>query len=279
MRIAVSGIAWDTAEDVAVAQLLARLNVDAIDIAPGKYFPDPRQAPEDAISDLRRWWSARGIEITGMQALLFGTTGLGMFGASQARVAMLERLFAICRIGGLLGATRLVFGSPAQRDRGTLDDIRLEQSAIEFFRRLGDHAALHGVVVCLEPCPPRYGGNFMTNSAETARIVECVGHPSIRMQIDTGAMSINAEDPFVMLARFAHLAGHVHASEPGLVTLGDGAVDHAAAGAALARYLPQHLVAVEMNASRSQPHLDAIERAVRLAQRHYAAGGSAIGSR
>ena len=72
MRLAVSGIAWDVAEDEAVAALLRRHRVDAIDIAPGKYFPRPGDASEADIVAVRDWWRRHGVEITGMQALLFG---------------------------------------------------------------------------------------------------------------------------------------------------------------------------------------------------------------
>ena len=41
MRLAISNIAWETTEDEVIAELLARFDVDAIDIAPGKYFPEP----------------------------------------------------------------------------------------------------------------------------------------------------------------------------------------------------------------------------------------------
>lgn len=89
MRIAISNIAWDVSDDEAVAALLRRYEVDAIDTAPGKYFPDPRQATLDDINRVRHGWEARGIEITGMQALLFGTTGLNLFGDAATRAAML----------------------------------------------------------------------------------------------------------------------------------------------------------------------------------------------
>jgi hypothetical protein len=52
-----------------------------------------------------------------MQALLFGTTGLNVFGDNKSQEAMLEHLRAVCRIGAGLGATKLVFGSPKNRDR------------------------------------------------------------------------------------------------------------------------------------------------------------------
>lgn len=269
MRLAISNIAWDVAEDDGVAALLHRYGVDAVDIAPGKYFPNPGQATSVEIENVRRWWEGRGIEITGMQALLFGTTGLNVFGPPSTQDATLKHLGAVCRIGGLMGATRLVFGSPKNRDRSGLSDDEALAKATSFFHRLGDIAAAANVVICLEPNPPCYGANFMTTSRETADVVEAVGHPSIRMQLDVGAMAINEEAPANVVSSCAGLIGHVHASEPNLVPLGDGGARHDLVFSALTKYLPRAVVSIEMVATQNEPHLASIERALAFAVRSY----------
>ena len=270
MRLAISNIAWDIAEDEALAALLHRYKVDAIDIAPGKYFPKPGEAKESDILRVRQWWVDRGIEITGMQALLFGTTGLNVFGSPDSQAALLQHLDAVSRIDAILGAPRVVFGSPKNRDRSGLSDSQTMAIATSFFRRLGDIAASHGVIICLEPNPTCYGANFMTTSVETAQVVSHIAHPAIRMQFDTGALAINGEDPATVLQMSAGLIGHVHASEPNLLPLGDGNTNHAAMCQALTRYLPHHLISIEMVATTQQePHLVSIERALGAAIRHY----------
>lgn len=273
MRLAISNIAWDASEDEAIAELLQRHGIDAIDVAPGKYFPEPARATEADIAQVRHWWEERGIEITGMQALLFGTSGLNLFGPAAVQAAMLRHLEAVCWIGAGLGATRLVFGSPKNRDRSGLDDATAMAMATSFFRRLGHLARFSGVTICLEPNPPCYGANFMTTSAETARVVRMVDHPSIRMQFDTGALAINGEDPSAVLHETWPLIGHIHASEPDLVPLGDGGADHAAMAAALAGKLPDKIVSIEMLATQDEPHLVSIERALAVATRHYGGVG------
>jgi D-psicose/D-tagatose/L-ribulose 3-epimerase len=265
VRLAISNIAWDVQEDLAVAKLLGMFAVDAIDVAPGKYFPDPTSAKDADIANVRQWWADHGIEITGMQALLFGTTGLNVFGDSKSQEAMLKHLRAVCRIGASLGATRLVFGSPKNRDRSGLSNVQTLEQAVGFFRRLGDAAKDHGVFVCLEPNPTRYGANFMTTSEETSLVVAAVGHGSIRMQFDTGALTINGESPEAVLECSARLIGHVHASEPDLVPLGDGGTDHQLMHKALSQHLPEHLVSIEMVATRAESHLRSIERALTYA--------------
>ena len=269
MRLAISNIAWDTSEDEAVAALLQRFAIDAIDIAPGKYFPEPASATAADIAQVKGWWAERGFEITGMQALLFGTTGLNVFGSAASQAALIKHLAAVCRIGAGLGATRVVFGSPKNRDRSGLSDQDALEIAISFFRQLGDIAQASGVTICLEPNPACYGANFMTSSAETALVVKCIAHPAIQMQLDTGALTINGENPLVVLHDCAALIGHVHASEPDLLPLGDGGTEHGQMAVALSQYLPTHVVTIEMVATKDESHLVSIERALQVATQHY----------
>lgn len=276
MRLAISNIAWDISEDEEVAQLLSRYGIDAIDVAPGKYFPDLANATNQDMTRVKTWWSERGIEITGMQALLFGTTGLNIFGPDRVQEAMLAHLSMVCRVGAGLAATRLVFGSPKNRDRFGLNDQQAMDIAVPFFRRLGDIAESHGIIVCLEPNPPCYGANFMTTSIETAGVVAHVAHPAIKMQLDTGALTINDEDAASVLVDCVQLIGHVHASEPGLVPLGDGGTDHRKIRAALECYLPDHVISLEMVATQNEPHLDSIERALIVAIQNYGLPSGAI---
>ncbi|HEY8097160.1 MAG TPA: sugar phosphate isomerase/epimerase family protein [Methylobacter sp.] len=273
MRLAISNIAWDTVEDESIVELLHRFGIDAIDIAPSKYFPDPYKATGENIVRVKNWWSERGIEITGMQALLFGTTGLNVFGPQEVQDAMLQYLAAVCRIGAGLGAKCLVFGSPKNRDRTGLSDQEVVDVAAPFFRSLGDIAQSCGVVICLEPNPTSYGANFMTTSTETARMVEQIAHPAIRMQLDTGVLTINGEDPVTVLRDCASLIGHVHISEPNLLPLGEGGTDHNKIVEALNQHLPNDVISIEMLATKNEPHQVSIERALNLAIRYYRKSG------
>jgi len=269
MRIAISNIAWDIDEDRVIVELLSQYLINAIDIAPGKYFPDPAETTPGQIDQVRGWWAGRGIEVTGMQALLFGTQGLNLFGSATVQQRMLDHLAAICRIGGRLQATRLVFGSPKNRDRSGLTDAEALSMAVSFFRRLGDIAESEGVKVCLEPNPICYGANFMTSSPETAQVVQAVDHPAIRMQFDSGALTLNGEDPFQVLRESSQLIGHVHLSEPNLLPLGDGSTNHGIMAQALRQYLPDALASIEMVATKEEPHGLSIERALATANQFY----------
>jgi D-psicose/D-tagatose/L-ribulose 3-epimerase len=269
LRISISNIAWDVANDEAICELLRDKGIDAIDVAPGKYFSDPMETEDFEARRIKNWWAERGIEIIGMQALLFGTVGLNMFGSPDVQAAMLAHLAAVCRIGSQLGANRLVFGSPKNRDRAGLSDDDALDAAFTFFSKLGDIAVSNGVIVCLEPNPPRYGANFMMTSVETSHVVKQVAHKGIRMQLDTGALMLNGEDAIAVIKSECQLIGHVHASEPELVPLGQGGVDHGSVGVALAQFLPQSIVTIETLETSGEPNEAAMAKSIDIAISNY----------
>lgn len=273
MRIAISNIAWNVNEDEAMVNLFQRYQIDAVDVAPGKYFPDLQTTARKDVERVKIWWADHGIELTGMQSLLFGTTGLNLFATEDIQEKMLSHLTAICRIGGWLGAKRLVFGSPKNRDRTGFNDYQSVDMAVAFFRRLGDIAESYGVIVCLEPNPIRYGANFMNTSEETAEIVQQVAHSAIKMQLDTGSITINGEDVDTILKNYSPLIGHIHASEPDLVPLGEGATNHVHMSAGLKTFLKDHIVTVEMLTTKTESTVVLIERALKVAIHHYRGGG------
>lgn len=269
MRIAISNIAWDVVEDEQISELLSKYLIDAIDIAPGKYFPDPTKAADKDIAKVKAYWEEKEIEITGMQSLLFGTYGLNVFGSKESQQAMLHHLSAVAQIAKGLGATRLVFGSPKNRDREGLSDEQTLCIAKDFFTRLGNIANEHDVVFCLEPNPTCYGANFMTTAEETFDAVSAINHPAIKMQLDTGAITINQESISDILAYSSTQIGHIHISEPGLAVVEDSNADHESYAKAIKTQLDNPLVSIEMVATQYESHLISIERALAFVTQTY----------
>lgn len=275
-QISISNIAWDTTDDALVAKILASLDVHHIDIAPGKYFPNPEEASDADIAAVRRTWKERGFALAGFQSLLFGTQGLNVFGSEEVKERMLARLAHICRIAAGLGAKRLVFGSPKNRDRTGLTDEQTMDMARDFFTRLGDIAQWFGVVVCLEPNPEAYGANFLTNTMDACDFASKLNHPSIRMQLDTGAMFMNNESPET-IEQVRDWIGHVHISEPQLAPLGESGVSHAQIGESFKKGMGQtsSIVTIEMlipkgdGADRAALIEKAIVQAVELVRSNY----------
>ena len=218
MNLGISNIAWPTNLDNDVARLLTSRGVYSVDIAPSKYFDLSATAQASEAKEVRHFWESRGFLIRGMQSLMFGSS-LNLFGSAVDRENMLAWLDNVCCIGGHLGASRLVFGSPKNRFRVGMSEADSFAIATGFFMRLGDIAQAHGVSICLEPNPIEYGANFLISSSETADFVQSLGHPAIRMQLDTGAMVLCGEQEDDLLRKVSELVGHVHLSAPGLKPL------------------------------------------------------------
>lgn len=269
MRIAISNIAWDIEEDDLVSALLVKYGVDAIDIAPGKYFPYPELTTNNDILKVKHFWSEKGIEITGMQSLLFGTNGLNVFGSTDIQNKLLTHLGFICHIAGKLGSSRLVFGSPKNRDRsGMSNEVALEK-AVYFFRQLGYIAQLNDVIICLEPNPTIYGANFMTSSMETFEVVKAVNHPAIKMQLDTGTITINQESIEQVLNATHAEIGHIHISEPSLSVIGSSGANHGQFAEAIKNTFGYSLLTIEMLATKDVSHLSSIENALKVVVHNY----------
>jgi D-psicose/D-tagatose/L-ribulose 3-epimerase len=271
MDLAVSNIAWDVAEDDAIAALLRREHVSAIEIAPTKWRERPLDASPDDVAAFRRSWEDRGIRIVALQALLFGRPDLQLFG--DTRGEMLDYLRRTIAFAAAVGAETLVFGSPKNRVRSTLSPHDAEAVAVEFFRRLGDAAVEHDVVVCLEANPPEYGGDFITTTAEAVALCATIDNRGIAVNGDLGGMTLSGELPHETVELAGGVLGHFHASEPYLTELGESS-DHAAAASALAAIDYRHRVSIEMKSGEPGSNVARVERAVRLARRTYAVSGA-----
>ena len=270
MRLSVSNFAWDVVEDDIVAELLGAYGVEAIDVAPGKYFPDPLAATSCDIARVKDYWMGRGIGVHALQGLLFGADRLNIFGPPDVVEAVLVRLDAVCAIAVGLGAGILVFGSRANRNRAGLSDAAAFDRAVTFFRRAASLVASHGLVMTLEAIPASYGANFLNRTSEAAAVVAAVDSEALRLHLDTGAMFVNGENPRAAITQYASLFAHVHASDPELVTLGDAGCDHAAVARVLKRLRPELTVTVEMLPVEKMLRIDNLRRALAFATQFYA---------
>jgi len=211
-----------------------------------------------------------------MQALLFGRGDLVLFGDAAGRRRLTDYLAAIIDLAAGLGATRLVFGSPKNRRRGSLGIVQAEAIAIPFFRELGRRAADRGVWILIEPNPSDYGCDFLVASRQVIEFVGRAGQDGLGVHLDSGAMAIGREVPAEIVAAAGPRWRHVHASEPGLVPLGTGGADHAALAEALRAVGYDGFVSIEMTQGPAGTSWrERLDAALAVAGRAYAETGAA----
>ena len=268
MKHAVSNIAWPVADDEAGYAMLEAAGVTHLEIAPPRWWPDLTQVTEVEARRATDQLLRRGFRICAFQALLFGKPALHVFGADDGR-ACLEYLEKICQLAAWMGAKSLVFGAPKNRLRGHLSTDDAFVKGRDFFRALGDVAVQNGVVVCIEPNPAIYGCDFLQTAAEATAMVQAVGSPGIRLNLDMGELIANNSDVTRTIRECLAHAGHFHASEPMLEPLDPAQKAHTEAAAALKEAGYTGFVSLEMKTP--QGGLPVVARAVQSLMQIYRA--------
>lgn len=191
-----------------------------------------------------------GAELDAMQGILFGRPECTLFGSEEQRRNLEDHLFTVARLAGALGARTCVFGAPKQRDPGNLSAEEAHEVAVRFLRGVAPAFEREGSVLAFEANARCYGCRFIEHTGEAIALVRVVDHAAIRLQIDTGTILIDGDDPAILEAA-APLAAHFHASEPGMRPVGSLASDHRKLGAALRRAEYAGWKSVEMATSEN----------------------------
>lgn len=247
MRLAISNIAWDPADDEEVAALLVAAGVNAIEVAPTKAWPDPRKAGPDEARSERERWRGLGLDVVATQSLLFGRPDLLLFGPEDVRKRLVQHLGHLVALGGALGASVQVFGSPRNRRRDAMPAQDAIAVAVEVFREVARCAEEAATAVVIEANPEQYGTDFLTSAHDAAALVEAVDRPGVRLHLDTACMVLAGDDPVECVRRYAPLLAHVHLSRPELGPVGVSADPvHAAVVTTLKQVGYDRTVSVEM---------------------------------
>lgn len=268
MKLAVSNIAWRRDEEDAVADLLARLGVKYIEVAPTKEWPDPTVVTKEEALAYRDWWADRGIEIVAFQSMLFNRPDLKIFNEKSGSEA-LQYLSKFINLAGIMGAKVMVFGSPKNRQTEGRSVAEISERARGFFGELGEVASQNGVCFCIEPNAPQYACDFITNTNEGIEFVSGLNSDGIGLHLDAACMALAGDDIGSSIKQAAPLLRHFHISSPMLDQVEERAdVDHVSAAEALRTIGYQGYVSIEMKPSEGS-NLKAVEKAVRFAKSIY----------
>ena len=263
-QLSLSNIGFPAADLDEALPLLQKLGLSGVEIAP--YNVWGRWDVSDAEVDLLlHRLEAEGLECPALQGIVYNAGSAHLFASSDSRAALHDHLAVVARIAGRLGARACVFGAPRLRDPGALPEAEARTIAIDFLRGIGPIFAAEGSALAFEPNARQYACRFITTTAEAIDLVREVDAPGIGLQIDTGTIFLEHENPAV-LTRAASLAAHAHISEPDLAPIGTSGVQHAPLAAALREGYAGSL-SIEM---KSVPHWrSAIPHAVAVAREFY----------
>ncbi len=245
MKLSVSNIAWQKDELEDHLNLLKDLRCDGVEIAPSCIWDEPINATKSEIEDLKKLVLKYRLIIPAFHALLFTRPDLYLFGEESLREKTASYLKQLIKLAGDLSVGVLVYGSPASRRVGNKQYRTCYDIAVETFHELGREAALHDVVLCIEPLGPSES-DFIQTADEGYNIVCDVGHPNFGLHLDAKALIDAGEDFENVFRKYTPMLKHFHVGDPGLAPPGHTGADHTPIGMALNKTGYGGFVSIEM---------------------------------
>ena len=235
---------WKLPEVFAYA---ARLGYDGVEIAPftlANSVTEISSAERKALGDQA---ARNGLEVAGIHWVLVKPEGLYLnhpdAGVRERTANYFCELVDFCAD---IGGTRMVVGSPKQRNR--MPNVSLEQAkawTLETFRPAVGRAQAREITICFEPLGPGET-NFINTAAEAIALVEEMSSPHFKIILDVKAMSSESKPiPQIIRESWPHFE-HFHANDPNLKGPGSGAVDFKPIAAALHQVGYRGFVSVEV---------------------------------
>lgn len=245
MKLSVSNIAWEAKDDNIIFQKMKDLGYSGLEIAPTRIIPE---APYDHIPQAKAFAEqikqSYNFTISSMQSIWYGIQDK-VFGTEAERARLITYTKKAIDFAEAIGCKNLVFGCPRNRvipestdnqitdnqeaNNKTTDSKADNQkagthktdilnTAVSFFRELGDYAHQHHTTIAMEANPPIYHTNYINTTEEAIRLIQTVNSEGFRLNLDIGTMIENGE-AISLLDGAEHLINHVHISEPGLTQI------------------------------------------------------------
>ncbi len=225
MKLSVSNIAWEAKDDKYIYRKMKDLGFSGLEIAPTRIIPE---APYDHIPQAQTFADSiktdYGFTIPSMQSIWYGIQDR-IFGTEEERERLITYTKKAMDFAEAIGCRNLVFGCPRNRaipeteaQKTSITKAAVAQTAVSFFRELGNYAAEHHTIIAMEANPPIYHTNYINTTQEAIELIQNVNSEGFRLNLDVGTMIENGEAVSV-LDGAERLINHVHISEPGLTRI------------------------------------------------------------
>lgn len=240
MKLSVSNIAWEAKDDNIIFQKMKDLGFTGLEIAPTRIIPE---APYNHIPQAKAFAEQikqkYNFTIPSMQSIWYGIQDK-VFGTEAESARLITYTKKAIGFAEVIGCTNLVFGCPRNRaipestDNQKTDNQEannkttdskadnqkagIQNTAVSFFRELGDYAHQHHTTIAMEANPPIYHTNYINTTEEAIRLIQTVKSEGFKLNLDIGTMIENGEAVSILHGA-EHLINHVHISEPGLTPI------------------------------------------------------------
>lgn len=212
MKLAVSNIAWEAANDEIMYALMKRYGFTGLEIAPTRIFPEN---PYEKLNEAEQWAEEvkkiHGFCIPSIQSIWYGRKE-NMFHNNREMEILAAYTKKAIRFAKIIHCKNLVFGCPKNRNMPLDGKMSV---AISFFKELSDYAQSEGTVIGIEANPVIYHTNFLNDTRSVLDFLMKVDSAGCGLNLDTGTMIQNNESVDWIAGKVSRIS-HVHVSEPAL---------------------------------------------------------------
>ena len=268
IKLAVSNIAWYYKSIDSFLQLVSSFKCSGVELATSMIWDEPVEASSRERLELRKKIENIGIELVGIQSLLYTRRDLLLFKDTKTRDKTFDYLIRLMDLCSDLGSKVLVFGSPSNRNISDMPVDRAYAIAVDFFGKISKEAKMRNLFFCIEPLG-KNETDFINTVAEAEKLIEDVETPGgLGLIIDTKSLIEADEVLSPYLVRSFSRAKHVHLNDPGLMPPGSTGYDHKQIQGKMQDSGYSRFVSVEMR--RQDPDTEgAIRRAVDYVRKVY----------
>ena len=235
---------WNIDDTFAFA---AKAGYDLVEVAPFTIANSVNEISAAQRAGLRDAAARAGIGISGLHWVLVKTEGLHLTSPDSAvRRATAQYFTQLVDCCADVGGTRIVLGSPKQRNVG--EGIAYEQAwawAAETLRDAVKRAEDRGVVICCEPLSTAET-NFINTAADGLRFAAQFASPAMSIILDVKAMCAEEKPIPQIIRESASRFSYFHANDRNLKGPGFGEVDFHPIAAALHETHYDGVVSVEV---------------------------------
>lgn len=216
-NLAISNIAWGKEQDEEVYQLMKKYGFTGLEIAPTRWIPDePYNHIPYAVKLFRNLKGIYGFDIPSMQSIWFGKKEK-LFGSEKERKLLLDYTKKAIDFASQIKCNNIVFGCPQNRQIHDSGKEKM-QSAISFFKELGNYAFEQGTILSIEPNPVLYNTDFINTTSEAVELVKEVSCEGFKVNLDIGTIIENSERLDIFSSNI-NIVNHIHISEPKLAII------------------------------------------------------------
>jgi sugar phosphate isomerase/epimerase len=215
-------------------RVAASMGYAGLEVAPFTLSEEPATIPAERRRALRETAARHGVELLGLHWLLVKPPGMYITSPDAAVRGRTSAFFrALVDLCADLGGNVMIIGSPKQRS--LLPGVSLERAigyAIEVLSPSLPVAAERGVTLAFEPLTPG-DTDFVTTVDQAIALIDRVGHPNFRLNVDVRAMSSESKSvPDIIRSARGYIA-HVQVNDPNNLGPGMGEVRYEPIVAAL----------------------------------------------